>query len=289
VGLLNATSGRAFVGGVEIGRDVFALQQRLGLCPQFDVLYPDLTVEEHLLFYVRLKGFPQAQERLHVAQLIDEVGLSAERRRLASALSGGQKRRLSIGIALAGNPAVVLLDEPSSGLDPGSRRAVWEVIKRAREHRCFLLTTHSMEEAEVLCTRIGIVVSGQLKCLGTSRHLKTRFGQGFKLDVICDPMEKQAADTFVRTVVPEATLAIASDSFLSYQAPKTIQLSKVFIKLESQKRLHGIINWGISQANLEEVFLAIVKHSEASDGAAGAAAVAGASAPPAEQHVALEV
>ena len=95
--------------------------------------------------------------------------------------SGGNKRKLSLAIALVGAPAVVFLDEPSSGMDPLSRRHMWEVITEERSRRCIVLTTHSMEEAEALCSRIAIMAAGRLQCLGGQQHLKSKFGEGLRL------------------------------------------------------------------------------------------------------------
>ena len=101
--------------------------------------------------------------------------------KLAMQLSGGMKRKLCVAIALIGDPKVVLLDEPSAGLDPVSRRNLWDVITKTMASRSVVLTTHSMEEAEALCTRIGIMVKGQLRILGTPQHLKDKFGSGYEI------------------------------------------------------------------------------------------------------------
>jgi len=161
---------------------------------------------------------------------------------------------------------VILLDEPTSGLDPGSRRGVWDVIKQARLSRTFLMTTHSMEEAEVLCSRICIVSKGQLKCIGEQQHLKSRFGQGFKLDILSDITQKTKARDFIAQLIPGAKLVTANNAYMSFQIHKSVKLSTLFTKIETQKSQHGILSWGISQSNLEEVFLTIVKQDEITTG-----------------------
>ena len=100
---------------------------------------------------------------------------------LVKELSGGMKRRLSLGISLAGNPSIVFLDEPTTGLDPENKRQIWEILSNCKNNKCMILTTHLMEEAEVLSDRIGIIVNGSLKCLGTQYKLKKNYGKGFKL------------------------------------------------------------------------------------------------------------
>ena len=103
---------------------------------------------------------------------------------VSGSYSGGNKRKLSVGMALIGDPPVVFLDEPSTGMDPAARRSMWNLISETMAGRSVMLTTHSMEECEALCSRIGIMVNGSLVCLGTSQHLKSRFGRGFTLQVM---------------------------------------------------------------------------------------------------------
>lgn len=155
------------------------------MCPQFDTLWPSLTPEEHLLFFTRLRGtVPQNKEREHVDELLKLFELDGKRKhKLSKQLSGGMRRRLSVGIALAGDSKIVFLDEPSTGLDPRSRRLLWDIILKFRQKgdRSIVLTTHSMDEADVLCSRIGIMMRGQLRCVGSSLELKRRFGFGYRL------------------------------------------------------------------------------------------------------------
>lgn len=159
------------------------------MCPQFDTLWPSLTPEEHLLFFTRLRGtVPQKKEREHVNELLQLFELDGKRKnKLSKQLSGGMRRRLSVGIALAGDSKIVFLDEPSTGLDPRSRRLLWDIILKFREKgdRSIILTTHSMDEADVLCSRIGIMMRGQLRCVGTSLELKRKFGFGYRLVRAC--------------------------------------------------------------------------------------------------------
>ncbi|CAN0464305.1 unnamed protein product [Ectocarpus sp. 8 AP-2014] len=111
------------------------------------------------------------------------VSLGPTETQTAGTLSGGNKRKLSLAVALIGGPPVLLLDEPSSGMDPGARRSMWEVISSLSRSRSVILTTHSMEECEAVCDRLGIMVGGRLRCIGTSQHLKGRFGGGYSIEV----------------------------------------------------------------------------------------------------------
>ncbi|CAK7342614.1 unnamed protein product [Dovyalis caffra] len=177
VGLLPPTSGDALVFGKNITTDMDEIRNGLGVCPQNDILFPELTVREHLEIFAALKGVKEDILESVVTDMVNEVGLADKVNTLVSALSGGMKRKLSLGIALIGNskepilislPQVVILDEPTSGMDPYSMRLTWQLIKRIKKGRIILLTTHSMDEADELGDRIAIMANGSLKCCGRS-------------------------------------------------------------------------------------------------------------------------
>merc|ERR1712154_741615 len=121
-----------------------------------------------------------------VDMLLQVLSLRKYADRRAGTYSGGNKRKLSVAMAMIGNPPIVFLDEPSTGMDPMARRSMWGVIRATMSGRCGILTTHSMEECEALCHRLCIMTNGQLKCLGTPQHLKTKFGIGYQLDLTLD-------------------------------------------------------------------------------------------------------
>ncbi|GIL63848.1 hypothetical protein Vafri_17847 [Volvox africanus] len=155
----------------------------MGVCPQFDILWNELNGSEHLSIYGHIKGLPRRKVASDVASLLDKVKLTYAADQRAGAYSGGMKRRLSVAIALLGDPRVVYLDEPTTGMDPISRRYVWDIIQEAKTGRAIILTTHSMEEADILGDRIAIMARGKLRCVGTSLRLKQRFGSGYTLSV----------------------------------------------------------------------------------------------------------
>lgn len=181
-GLFPPSSGDAFIGGFSILEDMSKIHRIMSVCPQFDTVWMQLTCRETLLFYARLKGIPKKEEKEHVKNILEKVGLGQYSTRKAQDLSGGMRRRLSIGISLVGNPRVVFLDEPTTyvtftkkkrmttfllffffcrGLDPETRRHLWDVLLEVKKGRCIILTTHSMEEADILCNRIGIMSKGR--------------------------------------------------------------------------------------------------------------------------------
>ncbi|GIQ79794.1 ABC transporter A, ABCA [Kipferlia bialata] len=182
-GLTAPTRGTAFVSGDNVARRPGSVQKHLGLCPQHDVYFPSLTVRQHFSLFCRIRGVQRKMEHSVVEGLVKFLDLSPAIDRRADALSGGMRRRLSLGIAMIGSPSVLILDEPSTGLDPMTRRSVWKTIDKAKEHRVLLLTTHNMEEADALSQKIGVMVAGQMQAIGSRFHLKARYGSGYLISV----------------------------------------------------------------------------------------------------------
>lgn len=158
----------------------------MGVCPQYDVLFELLTTEEHISFFYELKGANPDPEvkKAEIEQLMEDVGVIDKRNALAYTLSGGNKRRLSVAIALCGQSKFVLLDEPTSGMDLTARRQMWNILKKYKKDRIILLTTHYMDEADILGDRIGIMAKGKMTCLGSSIFLKNKFGTGYNLTIV---------------------------------------------------------------------------------------------------------
>jgi ABC-type multidrug transport system ATPase subunit len=138
-----------------------------------------------MLFYSRLKGIDPTKEFEFSMKALDDVYLGKFSHFKIRNLSGGMRRRLSVAICLIGNPKIVYLDEPTTGLDPENRRQLWDILGEQRGKRAIILTTHSMEEADVLCQRIGIVTDGILRCVAPQVRLKTIYGEGYHLFVNC--------------------------------------------------------------------------------------------------------
>jgi ABC-type multidrug transport system ATPase subunit len=184
-GVLPASGGDALVFGEALsapgGMD--RIRSRMGVCPQFDILWKELTGREHLRIYGAIKGIPRRQVAAQAAALLGRVRLTEAAGVRSGAYSGGMRRRLSVAIALLGDPEVVYLDEPTTGMDPISRRFVWDIIEEAKPGRAIVLTTHSMEEADILGDRIAIMARGRLRALGSSLRLKQRFGSGYQFRV----------------------------------------------------------------------------------------------------------
>ena len=172
--LIPVTAGRAIVGGCDVSKEPDEVRRQIGVIPQALTSDPDLTVEENLVIYAKLYGVPRAVREKNVAEVLEAVDLLKWRGAQTKTLSGGMRRRLEIARGLVHDPHIFFLDEPTTGLDPVSRIAVWEMLNNLKNSRnlTMLLTTHYMEEADKLCDRIAIVDHGKLVALGTPVELK---------------------------------------------------------------------------------------------------------------------
>uniref|UniRef100_A0A452IFN2 P-type phospholipid transporter n=1 Tax=Gopherus agassizii TaxID=38772 RepID=A0A452IFN2_9SAUR len=183
-GLLPPSSGTAYILGQDIRSEMDSIRKTMGMCPQHNVLFDILTVEEHIWFYGRLKGLSGEQVKEEVKQIIQDVGLPHKRREQTKNLSGGMQRKLSVAIAFVGGSRVVILDEPTAGIDPYSRRGIWELLLKYRKGRTVILSTHYMDEADLLGDRVAIISQGRLCCCGSPLFLKTRLGTGYYLTLV---------------------------------------------------------------------------------------------------------
>lgn len=163
VGLYPPSAGEAKVNGFNCSTQIAQVHEQLGLCPQFDTLFPSLSVDEHLYFYSRLKGVGKEETRREMDVFVADLGLERKRHAATQTLSGGQRRAVSAAIALVGGSKVVFLDEPTSGMDPYKRRQTWDLLLKHKEGRTIVLTTHFMDEADLLGDRIAIMAEGQLR------------------------------------------------------------------------------------------------------------------------------
>ncbi|RLN45763.1 hypothetical protein BBJ28_00008383, partial [Nothophytophthora sp. Chile5] len=243
------TNGFVTLGGYDLSQQRDKARTVVGYCPQFDSLHDLLTVEEQLELYARLKGIPSKHVKDAVDQKIQEVGLTEYRTKLTRGLSGGNKRKLSTAIALMGSPRIIFLDEPSTGVDPSSRRKMWDVIASvcASKESCVVLTTHSMEECEALCTRVGILVDGKLKCLGSVEHLKQKFGRGYIVEVkLREPSSPTVArlQLEVYRVLGTNSARISSDHVMSL-------CSSLGVPSRAQEIMNGEGNGAVLHSYLE--------------------------------------
>jgi ABC-2 type transport system ATP-binding protein len=172
--LIPVTAGRALVAGHDVSKDPDDVRRVIGVIPQALTSDQDLTLEENLSIYAKLYGVPREQRKKNIEEVLEAVDLVKWRDAPTKTLSGGMRRRLEIARGLVHNPRIFFLDEPTTGLDPVSRIAVWEMLNKLKTTRnlTMLLTTHYMDEADKLCDRIAIVDHGTLVAMGTPAELK---------------------------------------------------------------------------------------------------------------------
>jgi len=185
-GQVAPTAGKVSIQGFDMSTEASSARKLIGYCPQFDALLDSLTTREHLFLYGRLKGIKGSVLGSVVTSQLKDLNLMNYVGSRAGQLSGGNKRKLSVAMATIGEPPMVFLDEPSAGMDPVARRGMWSVVQNIADKRqksVVILTTHSMEEAEALCSRLAIQVDGYYRCLGTPQQIKSKYGRGLELNV----------------------------------------------------------------------------------------------------------
>uniref|UniRef100_A0A452RCP6 ABC transporter domain-containing protein n=1 Tax=Ursus americanus TaxID=9643 RepID=A0A452RCP6_URSAM len=255
------TFGDAFVRGLSIRSHLREVQQWAGYCPQCDALFNHMTGREMLVMYARIRGIPEHHIGACVEQILDDLVMYAYVDKLVKTYSGGNKRKLSTGIALLGEPSVIFLDEPSTGMDPVARRLLWDTVARARDSgKAIVITTHSMEECEALCTRLAIMVQGQFKCLGSPQHLKSKFGSGYSLraKVRSDGQQEALEEfkAFVNLTFPGSVLEDEHQGMVHYHLPgDDLSWAKVFDTLEQAKMKFMLDDYSVNQVSLEDIFL----------------------------------
>lgn len=266
IGLTKPTSGSAFVQGLDIRTRMNAIYTSMGVCPQHDLLWETLTGREHLLFYGRLKNLKGAALTQAVEESLRSVNLfyGGVGDKQAGKYSGGMKRRLSVAISLIGDPKVVYMDEPSTGLDPASRNNLWNVVKRAKQDRAIILTTHSMEEAEVLCDRLGIFVDGSLQCIGNPKELKARYGGSYVFTMTTSHNNEEEVENLVKCLSPSANKIYQISGTQKFELPKEeVKIADVFQAVDNAKRRFTVYAWGLADTTLEDVFIKVARGAQA--------------------------
>lgn len=251
------------VAGHSVLASPIAARAHLGVCPQFDSA-DVLTVRETLHFFARTRGV--AQPARNVATVIRACGLTAWADQLAQKLSGGTKRKLSLAVALVGNPRVLVLDEPSSALDASAKRTLWRCLQGVAKGRAVVLTTHSMEEADALADRIGIV-SSRMLALGDREDLKRRAGDSFHVHLVArsapetTPEELGRMREWIRGTFANAKVGRETQGGqVRFEVEaEGWTMGRLIALLEGVKGELGVEFWSVGKAGLDEVFENIVK------------------------------
>ncbi|XP_053563269.1 ABC-type organic anion transporter ABCA8 [Bombina bombina] len=242
----------------------------LGYCPQESPLWSNLTVKEHLEIYAAVKGMKKEDADTAIKRVGEALGLKDHLHKQAKNLSAGISRKVCFAISMLGNPTIVLLDEPSTGLDPKGQQRLWRAIRAAfkNKERGAILTTHYMEEAEAVCDRVAIMISGKLRCIGSIQQLKSKFGKGYLLEIkVKDSQRLEDIHKAITKVFPKAIRQDRFSSLLVYKIPmdNVKSLSHAFTVLEEAKRKYDIEEYNFSQPTLEQVFIDLAKEQETDD------------------------
>ncbi|XP_030747414.1 ATP-binding cassette sub-family A member 5-like [Sitophilus oryzae] len=273
-GLTAPTSGTAYIFGYDVRNqnEMDQIRRMTGVCPQHDILFDNLTPKEHLEFFANVKGIPSSKIEQEVSKTLKDVDLTEKANAFARHLSGGQKRKLSVGIAVIGDPKIVILDEPTAGVDPYSRRHMWNLLQSRRHGKIILLTTHFMDEADILADRKAVVSKGSIRCCGSSLFLKNKFGIGYHLTLVLEGNPKeQAIARLVTTHVPKAEKARRHGRELSFILPHNAVdnfaslFSAIELEINNKSSKIGISSYGVSMTTLEEVFLHLEKGEDEPD------------------------
>uniref|UniRef100_A0A8C2XHY4 P-type phospholipid transporter n=1 Tax=Cyclopterus lumpus TaxID=8103 RepID=A0A8C2XHY4_CYCLU len=298
-GLFPPTSGTVYINGLDIRHDMDIIRRTLGVCPQHNVLFDILTVEEHVWFYGCLKGLSEAEVKAELDTLLEDVGL------LRGSQLCGMQRKLSVAIAFVGGSKVVVLDEPTAGVDPYSRRGIWDLLLKYRKDRTIILSTHYMDEAELLGDRIAIISQGKLCCYGSPLFLKSRLGSGYYLTVVkregLDTSTPSSTSICTNTSIstnklPDSESSMSEDTGLGSEgsnlaallslaqhhipgarlveesareavvnlpqtAAKDSSLGIFLSELDQRLTELGISSYGLSDSTLEEIFLRVAEET----------------------------
>ena len=262
----NISSGSTWVKGISLLTDMSEVHKRIGYCPQFDGLLEELTGRETLRLIALLRGIPEREIKKISLKLAQDLNFLKHIDKMIKDYSGGNKRKLSTALALIGNPSVIYLDEPTTGMDPGAKRQFWNTMCKIRKAgKTIILTSHSMEECEALCTRLAIMVNGEFKCIGSTQHLKNKFSKGYfltikmkKSDAIDRVLEikKFVADNFEGAHLKEEY----QDSLTYHITQSDLKWSTMFALMEEGKKNLAIEDYALGQTTLEQVFLFFTKY-----------------------------
>lgn len=243
------SSGKVEVLGLDIIKDVNAIRKHLGVIPQEATPDPELKVWEHVYYYIRARGESKKEANARAEEALQLMNLWDQRNSTAITLSGGMRRRILIAMAVATRAEVLLLDEPTTGLDPVARRATWDTLVKLKTSRSILLTTHSMEEAEALSDRVAIIDRGRVIALGTVSHLKQILPSKEKIYISNNGISKEELERFGRVETYGGKLIL-------YPSDKTA--IEEIVGMAISKR----VEVSVLPTSLEDVYLEFVKGEE---------------------------
>ncbi|MEC3757615.1 ABC transporter ATP-binding protein [Bacillus halotolerans] len=254
-GLVPLDGGEITVGGYVIGKDTNKAKQKIGIVPQEIALYPTLTAQENLVFWGKMYGLTHGEAKKRSAEVLEYVGLTERAKDKIETFSGGMKRRINIGVALMHKPELLIMDEPTVGIDPQSRNYILETVKQLNETGMTVIyTSHYMEEVEYLCDRIGIIDQGEMIAIGTKNDLCSRLGG----DTIIQMTVSGADEGFLSAVRSLANVndVIVNESELKIEVAAAHH-EKVVTSLLAEAAAHqtNLLSLQVQEPNLERLFL----------------------------------
>ncbi|EAR92762.2 ABC transporter family protein (macronuclear) [Tetrahymena thermophila SB210] len=264
-GLISKTSGNVQIYDKDLETDIDQIRNNIGLCTQRDCLYDDLTFIEQLKLIGQIKGLSGEKLLQEVEYILEKTGTHSEANKKVKELSGGQKRKLSLGMALIGGSKMIFLDEPTSGMDNLSRRAIWDILESVRsEERTLVLTTHHLDEAEVLADRIGIMAKGKLLAVGSSQFIKKNFGEGYSLRISVEEQHIQDFQSQWKQEIKNIIESRIKDCQFNPQTPADTILYLIpfsaqacFAELFHSLEKYEHINVDLEMNSLEDAFINI--------------------------------
>ncbi|CAK72042.1 unnamed protein product (macronuclear) [Paramecium tetraurelia] len=255
-GINTPTAGQALLNDIEPKQQIMSVMQHVGVCPQFDCIWENLTPVEHLQLFGRIKGLQGKELQTAVAYFIKTMQLDLFIKTKAGQLSGGNKRKLCVADALIGGSDITFFDEPSTGVDPISRRFLFNTLKRNIQLRACsaIMTTHTIEEAESLSDRIGILIAGQFKCLGSPQDLRQKHGSGYQIQI--KYINPQVTSSIQNQFPNAQQLDERREGYLMYSVPKEgFSFYKSFNFFQRQQQEGNIEDFQIEENSLEQVFI----------------------------------
>lgn len=264
-GILDPTSGTAQVAGFDIVKQAEQLKEQIGYMSQRFGLYPDLTVIENINFYADIYCVPEGERPGRIERLLEFSKLGPFQKRLTGNLSGGMKQKLGLACALIHTPKVLFLDEPTSGVDPVSRRDFWHILTQLQEERVtILLTTTYLDEAE-RCHRVGLLHEGHLVAMGTPEEIKTLM-PGKIIEIICS-VPRRAAEIIGNSNLPTTVLGLFGDRLhlVMEDDPDVVGAAAATLLRDEGIEVEGINR---TQPTIEDVFISIItsKREQLNDG-----------------------
>ena len=238
------------------------VQKLLGICPQENVQWGELTAREHLEIFARIKGIPASEAAAAATERLEEVDLTEAADRRVGGFSGGMKRRIQLAMAMMGDPRLLLIDECSSGVDPANRRRLWQAIQRFKKGRCVVMTTHQMDEADVLGDEVCIMSDGRMHVIGTPLYLKDKHGSGYRILLSARTKTRVAeVKEEVAALCPNAKLAETNALQLVFELPvahvKELVKLSAWLEKNNEDPSFMVSDFAIEQASLQDVFFRV--------------------------------